>query len=187
MPENERNSIIRSTTILSVRRGDEVAIGGDGQVTLGATAIKHDAQKIRKLADGTVLCGFAGSAADSFALLERFEAELANYKTQIRRAAIELAKQWRTDRALRRLESLLVVASREATLMLGGSGDVIEPGDGIVGIGSGGQYAMAAARALHGHTNLSAGEIVKNSLEIAADICVYSNHHIHVESLKLNS
>jgi ATP-dependent HslUV protease, peptidase subunit HslV len=175
---------IRSTTILTVRRGASVAIGGDGQVSFGPTAVKHDAKKIRSLADGTVLCGFAGSAADAFALLERFEGKLEQHKKNVRRAAIELAKEWRMDRALRRLESLLVVVSRDTTLMIGGSGDVIEPSDGIIGIGSGGMYAVAAARALLNHTQLSSGEIVREALAIAADICVYTNREITVETLE---
>jgi ATP-dependent HslUV protease subunit HslV len=174
---------IRSTTILTVRRETHVAIGGDGQVSIGPTTIKHDARKIRSLADGKVLCGFAGSAADAFALLERFEAQLNKHKNNLRRAAIELAKEWRTDRALRRLESLLVAVSREVTLMIGGSGDVIEPTDGVAGIGSGGMFAVAAARALLAHTELTPDRIVKESLNIAADICVYTNHEIFVETL----
>jgi len=180
----KNDPIIRSTTILSVRRGTQVAIGGDGQVSLGPTTLKHDARKIRPLAEGKVLCGFAGSAADSFALLERFEAELEKHNKNVRRAAIELAKQWRTDRALRRLESLLVVVSADATLMIGGSGDVIEPTDGVIGIGSGGNFAIAAARALLEHTELSARDIVERSLTIAADICVYTNQNITVETLE---
>jgi len=174
---------LRSTTILTVRRGGSVAVGGDGQVSLGDTAIKHDARKIRTLADGTVLCGFAGSAADAFALLERFEAKLETHKNNLRRAAIELAKAWRTDRALRRLESLLIAASSDVTLMIGGSGDVIEPTDGVIGIGSGGMYATAAARALLTHTQLPPRDIVEHALGIAGDICVYSNKNIVVESL----
>lgn len=174
---------LRATTILTVRRGDSVAVGGDGQVSLGEAAIKHDARKIRSLADGKVLCGFAGSAADAFALLERFEAKLETHKNNLRRAAIELAKAWRTDRALRRLESLLLAVSSDTTLMIGGSGDVIEPTDGVIGIGSGGMYATAAARALLEHTQLPAKEIVEHALNIAADICVYTNKNIVVESL----
>src|SRR5262245_56470102 len=161
---------IHSTTILSVRRGQRVAIGGDGQVSLGQTAVKHDARKIRMLGDGKVLCGFAGSAADGFALLERFEAKLERYRENIRRAAIELAKEWRTDRVLRRLQSLIIVASKDASLMVSGSGDVIEPTDGIAGIGSGGMYAVAAARGLVENTQLAPDEIVRKSLLIAADI-----------------
>jgi len=177
------NTTIRSTTILTVRRGPRVAIGGDGQVSLGQTAIKHDARKIRALADGKVLCGFAGSAADAFALLERFEGKLEAHKNNLRRAAIELAKLWRTDRALRRLESLLVAVSEDTTLMIGGSGDVIEPTDGIVGIGSGGMYATAAARALVEATELPPRDIVEKALKIAGDICVYTNKNIAVETL----
>ncbi len=174
---------IRATTILTVRRGTSIAVGGDGQVSLGEVAIKHDARKIRSLADGKVLCGFAGSAADAFALLERFEAKLETHKNNLRRAAIELAKEWRTDRALRRLESLLIAVSSDTTLMIGGSGDVIEPTDGVIGIGSGGMYATAAARALLEHTQFSPKEIVEHALNIAGDICVYSNKNIVVESL----
>ena len=175
---------IRSTTILSVRRGESVAIGGDGQVSIGETAVKHDARKIRPLADGKVLCGFAGSTADAFALLERFDAKLEQHQANIRRAAIELAKDWRTDRALRRLQSLLVAVSKDATLMISGSGDVIEPSDGVVGIGSGGMYATAAAKALVANTELPPEEIVQQALSIAADICVYTNQDITVEVLK---
>ncbi len=178
-----RQQKIRATTILTVRRGASVAVGGDGQVSLGEAAIKHDARKIRSLVDGKVLCGFAGSAADAFALLERFEAKLETHKNNLRRAAIELAKAWRTDHALRRLESLLIAVSSDTTLMIGGSGDVIEPTDGVIGIGSGGMYATAAARALLEHTQLSAKEIVEHALNIAGDICVYTNKNIVVESL----
>jgi ATP-dependent HslUV protease subunit HslV len=183
MPRRTDHPVIRSTTILAVRRGGRVAVGGDGQVSLGQIAIKHDAKKIRRLADGKVLCGFAGSAADAFALLERFDAKLEQYKGNLRRAAIELAKEWRTDRALRRLESLLVAASADATLMIGGSGDVIEPTDGVIGIGSGGMYAVAAARALLAETELPPETIVEKSLHISAGICVYSNDQIVVETL----
>ncbi len=178
-----RHPRIRSTTILTVRHGDQVAIGGDGQVTLGNTTVKRDAQKIRSLAHGGVLCGFAGSAADAFALVERFEGKLGAHKNNIRRAAVELAKEWRTDRILRRLESLMLVVSRDATLMIGGSGDVIEPTDGVIGIGSGGMYAVAAARALIAHTKLVPKDIVEQSLGIAADICVFTNREIVVETL----
>jgi len=183
MTPHARPPKMHSTTILSVRQGKRVAIGGDGQVSFGQTAIKHDARKIRSLADGKVLCGFAGSAADAFALLERFEAKLEQHKDNIRRAAIELAKEWRTDRALRRLESLLIAVSADATLMIGGSGDVIEPTDGVIGIGSGGMFAVAAARALLAHTDLPAEKVVGESLRIAADICVYTNREIVVETL----
>ena len=174
---------IRSTTILSVRRDGAVALGGDGQVTLGETALKHDAVKIRRLADGNVLVGFAGSAGDAFALLERFETRLKDFSGSVKRAAIELAKDWRTDRVLRRLESLLAVADRTTSLIISGSGDVIEPTDGVVSIGSGGPYAASAARALLRHTALSAEQIVRESLTIAGEMCIYSNTHITVETL----
>jgi len=177
------DKIIHGTTILAVRRGSQTAIGGDGQVTLGQTALKHDASKIRRLADGKVLCGFAGSAADAFALLDRFEKKLDEFKGNLRRAAIELAKDWRTDRVLRRLESMLAAVDSQASLIIGGSGDVIEPTDGVIGIGSGGMYAAAAARALLKHTQLPADQIVRESLLIAADICVYTNQNITVETL----
>jgi len=173
----------RSTTILSVRRDNEVAIGGDGQVSIGDTQIKHDARKIRALADGKVLCGFAGSAADAFALLDRFDTKLVHYKGNLRRSAIELAKDWRTDRVLRRLDSLLVACAKDVTLMISGAGDVIEPTDGVAGIGSGGMYAAAAAKALLANTDLPPVEIVEKALHIAADICVYTNHEVVVETL----
>jgi len=173
----------RSTTILTVRHNGRVAIGGDGQVSLGDTVMKADAVKIRKLADGRVIAGFAGSAADAFALLERFEAKLKDYPANMPRAATELAKDWRTDRALRRLEAMIAVIDAEHTLLVSGTGDVIQPTDGILGIGSGGNYAKAAAIALVTHSNLSAAEIVRQALEIAADICVYSNRNIVIEEL----
>src|SRR5271165_6048424 len=159
----------RSTTILSVRKDGQVALGGDGQVTLGGTVAKHDAVKIRRMGNGQVLTGFAGSAADAFALLERFEKKLAEYPDNTRRAVIELAKDWRMDRALRRLEAMLVVADKTASLIVSGAGDVIEPSDGIIGIGSGGPYAQAAAKALLTHSKLSAGQIVEESLKIAGE------------------
>jgi ATP-dependent HslUV protease, peptidase subunit HslV len=175
---------MKSTTILSVRRNGEVAIGGDGQVTMGQTIMKSDARKIRTLAGGKVVTGFAGATADAFALLERFEAKLKEYPGNTAKAAIELAKEWRTDRSLRRLESLLVAVDKEKSFLLSGSGDVIEPEDGILGIGSGGPYAVAAARALVANTALSAEEITRKALEIAAQICVYTNSNITVEVLK---
>jgi len=171
------------TTVLSVRRGDYVAMGADGQVTLGETIVKANAVKIRALADGKVLVGFAGSAADSLSLVERFEDFLNKYGRNTLRAATELAKLWRTDRILRRLESVLAVADADLSLLLSGTGDVIEPSDGVIGIGSGGAYAMAAARALLRHTELSAREIVAESLEITSGICVYTNREIKVEEL----
>jgi len=174
---------VRSTTILSVRHRGKVAIGGDGQVTLGTTVMKNDAMKIRRLADGKVITGFAGSSADAFALLERFEGKLKDYPGNMPRAATELAKEWRTDRALRRLEAMIAVIDAQHTLLVSGTGDVIQPTDGILGIGSGGNFAKAAAKALVEHSQLSAAEIVRAGLEIAADICVYSNRNIIVEEL----
>src|SRR5450755_1179380 len=161
----------RSTTILSVRRDGQVALGGDGQVTLGAVVAKHDAVKVRRLAGGRVLAGFAGSAADAFALLERFEKKLAEFPENTRRAVIELAKEWRTDRVLRRLEAMLAVADASVSLIVSGAGDVIEPTDGIIGIGSGGAYALAAAKALLANSKLSATQIVEEALKIAGQIC----------------
>lgn len=172
-----------ATTILCVRRDGRVAMGSDGQVTLGNTIFKHDALKIRRLADGKVLAGFAGAAADAFALLERFEGKLQQFPGNMRRAAIELAKEWRTDRALRRLEAMLAVADASTSLILGGSGDIIEPSDGIIGIGSGGPFALSAARALVAHSTLPAEEIVLQSLKIAGEICIYTNTRIVVETL----
>jgi ATP-dependent HslUV protease, peptidase subunit HslV len=176
----------RSTTIITVRRDGQVAIGGDGQVSIGNTVMKADATKIRKLADGRVLAGFAGGAADAFALLERFEAKLKDYPGNMPRAATELAKEWRMDRALRRLEAMIAVVDAEHTLLVSGTGDVIQPTDGILGIGSGGNYALAAAKALLANTDLTAAEIVRRSLEIAADICVFTNRSIVVEELIAN-
>ncbi len=173
----------RSTTILTVRHAGTVAIGGDGQVTLGNTIMKADANKIRRLADGKVITGFAGSAADSFALLERFEARLKDYPGNVPRAATELAKEWRTDRVLRRLEALLAVVDARHTLLVSGNGDVIQPTDGVLGIGSGGSFAVAAARALVAHASLDAASIVRTSLEIAAGIDIYTNLRIQVEEL----
>lgn len=172
-----------ATTILSVRRGPRVALGGDGQVTLGTTIVKGDAVKVRKLLEGQVVVGFAGSAADGFALLERFETKLKDHPNNVPRAATELAKLWRTDRLLRRLEAVLIVVDGRHSLLLSGSGDVIQPTDGILATGSGGPYALAAARALLAHTEMSAGEIVRRSLEIAAGIDVYTNGQITVEEL----
>lgn len=173
----------RSTTILTVRHQGVVALGGDGQVTLGSSIMKADANKIRRLMDGKVLTGFAGSAADAFALLERFEAKLKDHPSNMPRAATELARDWRTDRALRRLEALLAVVDAKYTLLVTGSGDVIQPTDGVLGIGSGGNYAVAAARALLAHSTLTAAEITRRSLEIAAGIDIYTNSKIEVEEL----
>jgi ATP-dependent HslUV protease subunit HslV len=178
---------IRSTTILAVRHQGTAAMGGDGQVTLETSVMKGDAVKIRRLMDDTVICGFAGASADAFALLERFEAKLKEHPANVPRAATELAKQWRMDRALRRLEALLAVVDAKHTLLVGGTGDVIQPTDGILGIGSGGNHAVAAARALVAHSDLSAPEIVRRSLEIAASIDVFTNTNIVVEELECES
>ena len=173
----------RSTTILSVRRGEQVALGGDGQVTLGNVVAKADAVKIRRIGGGKVLCGFAGSAADAFALLERLEKKLSEFPDNTRRAAVELAKDWRTDRVLRRLEAMLAVVDKSTSLIISGAGDVIEPTDGIIGIGSGGPFAQAAAKALMEHSQLGAKEIVEAALRIAGEICIYTNTSIRVEVL----
>lgn len=175
------------TTILTVRRGNKVAMGGDGQVTLSSSVMKGDSVKVRWLLDGKVLCGFAGSGADAFALLERFEAKLRDYPANIPRAATELAKEWRLDRALRRLEALMAVVDEKHTLLVSGTGDVIQPTDGILGIGSGGNYAIAAARALSENTQLSAHDIVEKSLHIAGDIDIYTNQNIVVEELECSA
>lgn len=174
---------IHSTTILCVRRNGRVAIGGDGQVTLGQTVLKHNAMKIRKMHNQSVLAGFAGATADAFTLMERFEGKLEAYRGNLSRAAVELAKDWRTDKLLRRLEALLIVADREHTFILSGTGDVIEPESGIAAIGSGGPYAQAAATALLENTELPALEIVKKSLGIAGSICIYTNTSITLEEL----
>ncbi|MEX1041153.1 MAG: ATP-dependent protease subunit HslV [Pirellulaceae bacterium] len=175
---------IRSTTILAVRHQGMVAIGGDGQVTMNTSVMKSDAMKIRPLLGGKVMCGFAGSTADAFSLLERFEAKLKDSPNNIPKAATELAKDWRTDRAMRRLEALMVVVDKDQTLLLSGTGDVIQPTDGILGIGSGGDYAMAAARALVLHSDLSAEKIVTEALKIAASIDIYTNDQIIVHSME---
>ncbi len=174
----------RGTTIVSVRRGRNVAIGGDGQVTLGNTVMKGNARKVRRLHHDRVIAGFAGGTADAFTLFERFEAQLEKYSGQLVRAAVELAKDWRTDRALRRLEALLAVADRDNSLIITGNGDVIEPEEGLIAIGSGGPYAQASATALLHNTELSAREIVEKSLGIAADICIYTNRNLAVEELE---
>lgn len=174
---------IRATTIIGVHRNGKIAIGGDGQVTLGNTVMKQHSNKIRKLHKDTVLVGFSGATADAFSLLDRFEEKLEQYQGQLVRSAVELAKLWRTDKYLRQLEALLAVLDQEHSLVISGTGDVIEPDDGIVAIGSGGSYALAAARMLIKHTNLNATEIVREALETAADICIYTNHNIHVEEL----
>jgi len=172
------------TTIVSVRRGSLVALGGDGQVTLGNTVVKASARKVRKLYRDQVLAGFAGATADAFTLFERFEAKLEKHQGHLVRAAIELTKDWRTDRVLRRLEAMLAVADKEASLIITGNGDVLEPEHGIVAIGSGGPFAQAAARALLKHSELDAAQIVKQSLEIAGEICIYTNMHHTIETLE---
>ena len=171
------------TTILSVRRGAIVALGGDGQVTLGNTVVKSGARKVRKLYKDQVLAGFAGATADAFTLFEKFEEKLERYPTNLPRAAVELAKDWRTDRVLRRLEALLAVADREHSFIVSGTGDVIEPDDGLIGIGSGGPFALSAARALVSHADLDAKTVVTEAMRIAADICIYTNAQISVEVL----
>ncbi|MCE9534672.1 MAG: ATP-dependent protease subunit HslV [Planctomycetes bacterium] len=171
---------IRSTTILAVRHNGKAAIGGDGQVTLGNIVMKHDAHKIRKLYDGKVLVGFAGASADAFALLERFESKLRDHQGAVVRAATELAKDWRMDRNLRRLEAMMVVLDKETLLLVSGTGDVIVPTDGVLAIGSGGPYALSAARALMLHSTLDAPQMVRASLEIAGELCIYTNRNIDV-------
>ena len=169
---------MHATTILAVRRGDDVAMAGDGQVTVGDVVMKHTARKIRKLRDGQVLAGFAGSTADALTLFDKFEKMLDRYQGNLRRAAVELTKEWRTDKYLRRLEALLLVASRDELLVLTGDGDVIEPDDGVAAIGSGGTYAQAAARALVQHTEMSATDIAQAAMRIAASMCIYTNDRI---------
>ncbi len=178
-----RNPQIHGTTILAVRRDGRAAIAGDGQVTLGRTVMKHGARKIRRLHNGQVLAGFAGSTADAMALFSKFEAKIEEFRGSLERAAVELAREWRTDRVLRGLEAFLVVADRDAAFLLSGAGDVIAPDDGIVAVGSGGPYALAAARALARHTPLDAGELAAEALRIAGEICVYTNQQIVVETL----
>ncbi len=175
---------IRSTTILGVIHKGVAAIGGDGQVTLGNSVMKHNSMKIRKLYNGKVLCGFAGSAADAFALLNRFEEKLEQFSGNVERSVVELAKDWRTDKFLRRLEAMLAVVSKDKTFVVSGTGDVIEPDDNIIAIGSGGMYALAAAKMLKKYSDLSTEEIVKEALKTAADICIYTNDKINVEVLE---
>jgi len=173
------------TTILSVRRNGQVVIGGDGQVSMGNTRVKGNARKVRRLYNGQVVAGFAGGTADAFTLFERFEGKLEKHGGQLVRAAVEMAKDWRTDRYLRKLEALLLVADKDATLMISGNGDVMEPeAHGVMAIGSGGSFATAAARALVEHTELSAKDIVEKALHIAADICIYTNHNLTVEVIE---
>jgi ATP-dependent HslUV protease, peptidase subunit HslV len=173
----------RSTTILAVRKGGRVVIAGDGQVTAGATVMKSNARKVRRLAKGDVIVGFAGATADAFALSERLESKIEQYPGNLTRACVELAKDWRTDRALRRLEAMMAVADAKVSLILSGTGDVVEPEDGLIGIGSGGPFALAAARALIA-TDLSAEEIARRAMKIAADICIYTNENVVIESLE---
>ncbi len=175
--------MFHATTILCVRRDSTVAIGGDGQVTLGNTVLKHNAKKVRRLFGDKVIAGFAGATADAFTLFEKFEAKLEAYRGNITRAAVELAKDWRTDKVLRRLEALLIVADKEHTFIISGTGDVIEPEEGIAAIGSGGPYAQAAAQALCHNTGLGAREIIEKSLKIASGICIYTNENVDIEEL----
>ena len=172
-----------ATTVISVRRNGVVAIGGDGQVTLGDTVMKGNAMKVRRLADGAVIAGFAGAVSDAFALFERFEGKLQEYNKNLTRAAVELGKDWRTDKYLRQLNALLAVCDKDQSLLIAGTGEIIEPEDGILAIGSGGSYALAAARSLIKHTDMSAEEVVRESLTTAAEICIYTNSNITVETL----
>ena len=178
---------MHATTIVAVRRGDQVVIAGDGQVTLGDSVMKANARKVRRLHNDKVIAGFAGGTADAFTLFERFEAKLDTHRGQLARAAVELAKDWRTDRMLRRLEALLLVADANATLLLSGTGDVVEPEHPVMAIGSGGGYALAAARALFDNTQLSASDIARRALELAGDICIYTNRTITMEQLEVGS
>jgi ATP-dependent HslUV protease subunit HslV len=175
--------MIHATTILAVRHRDKAVLAGDGQVTLGSMVVKHGARKIRRLYNDSILAGFAGSAADSFALFSRFESKLEQYRGNLDRAAVELAKDWRTDRMLRRLEAMLLIVDRKSTFLLSGTGDLIEPDDGIVGIGSGGGFAQAAAKALVRHSDLDARAIAEHSMKIASEICVYTNNQLTIEEL----
>jgi ATP-dependent HslUV protease subunit HslV len=179
----EGRRMFRGTTILCVRKNGSVALAGDGQVTMGNTVMKHTARKIRRMHDDKVLAGFAGSTADAFTLFEKFEAKLQEFRGNLSRSAVALAKDWRTDRILRKLEALLIVADKETTLVLSGAGDVIEPDDGVAAIGSGGPFALAAARSLVAHSPLSAREVAEESMKIAAEICIYTNDRILVEEL----
>lgn len=183
IPLREGKEMFNATTILCVRRDGIVAIGGDGQVSFGQTVMKRGANKVRSMMDGKVIAGFAGSSADAFTLFERFEGKLSEFKGLLTRSAVELAKEWRTDRILRKLEAMMIVADKEKTFTISGTGDVLEPDDGITAIGSGGPYALAAARALMAHSKLGAEEIVKVAMGIAADICIYTNDSIHVERI----
>ena len=174
---------LRSTTIVCVKKGEKIAIAGDGQVTLGATALKHTANKLRRIYNDSVVVGFAGSTADAITLFDKFEAKLQEFRGNLRRSAVELGKDWRTDRILRRLEALLIVADKESMFLISGSGDIIEPDDDIIAIGSGGPFAQAAAKALMRHSDLELKEVVKQSLLIASEICIYTNDNIVIEEL----
>lgn len=180
---NTNDTRVRSTTIILVRRGDRVALAGDGQVTLGETIMKSGARKVRRLYNGEILAGFAGASADAFSLLSRFEAKLEQYHGNLERSAIELSKEWRTDKILRHLEAMLIVADRKSSFLLSGNGDVIAPDGGVLAIGSGGAYALSAARALVEHTDLGPSDIAEKALRIAGDICIYTNQNIIVEEL----
>lgn len=175
--------MIHATTILAVRHNGRTVLAGDGQVTIGNTVMKQGAKKVRRLHNDTILAGFAGSAADAFALFARFEAKLEQYRGNLERAAVELARDWRTDRLLRRLEAMLIVADRKSTFLLSGTGDLIEPDDGIVAVGSGGPFALAAARALARHSSLDARQIAEEAMRLAADICIYTNLNVTIEEL----
>lgn len=181
----EQSTSWHGTTIVSIRKGNEVVIAGDGQVTMGSITIKSQARKVRRLGNGHVIAGFAGATADAFTLFERLEAKLEQYPAQLTRACVELAKDWRTDKYLRRLEALMIVADATTSLTLTGNGDVLEPEDGVIGIGSGGAYALAAARALIDVDHLSAEEIARKAMKIAGDLCIYTNHNITVEKLAI--
>lgn len=183
MLEHKNPSQIYGTTILSVRKDGKVAIAGDGQVSFGSTVLKSNAKKIRKIGDGSIVAGFAGATADAFTLFERLEQKLEQYPNQLMRACVELAKDWRTDKYLRRLEAMLIVVDKNISLVLTGNGDVLEPEDGIIGIGSGGNFALAAARALSTVDGISVEDIVKRSMKIAADLCVYTNNNVIIETL----
>jgi len=184
MSDHKNPNVFYGTTILSVRKNGKVAIAGDGQVSFGATVLKSNAKKIRKIGNGSIIAGFAGATADAFTLFERLEAKLEKHQNQLTRACVELAKDWRTDKYLRRLEAMMIVIDRETSLVLTGNGDVLEPEDGVIGIGSGGNYAMAAARALSSIDNLDVKTIVEKSMKIAADLCVYTNNNIMIEIIE---
>lgn len=175
--------MFNATTILCVRRDGKVAVGGDGQVSFGQTVMKRGANKVRTMREGKIIAGFAGSSADAFTLFERFEGKLSEFKGAITRAAVELAKEWRTDRILRKLEAMMIVADKDKTFTISGTGDVLEPDDGVTAIGSGGPYALAAARALMTHSDLDAKKIVEESMKIASEICIYTNERIHIETV----